>query len=718
LTDAEPRSIRQAFRPRARLLQLLGEQLIGSPRLAVFELVKNSYDADADHVKIRFLDLGWPSARIQVSDNGQGMSLETIQKVWLIPGNDHRERQRAGMERSPKHGRLPLGEKGVGRFAAHKLGDRIKVVTRAAGHAECFVDIDWSELLKNEFLDDAEVTVTEREAEIFKGDKTGTVIQISSLRETNWERREIRDLYRQVTSIASPFGERHDSFDVDLEVPDHPEWIRTLPNVDAILNFAPYVFEFLFDGDTFSWSYNFRGVPGVRVERRTSRNGDDALQIAVERELEDLDPASEPRHKRRGRITANGETIEGIGPIRGRFYIFDRDREILSRYGETRFVERYLDQNGGIRVYRDGIRVYNYGEPGDDWLGLDLRRVNAPTRNLSRNIIVGVVDLDLSLSRGLREKTNREGFVEDDALDRFKRLVLGALNVLETERSVDKAKLRAALGGTPDAPIGMEGPLKELRTIANKHGVGSELEPAIRKIEHDYASLRDSYLRSGLSQVGLATVFHEVERGVRMLARTINDPAMTLDRLREQAGQLQGVLESSTQLLRRTDRKRGSLREVIKTARDLNLIRFRLHGIKLTCPALEPDAPDAEPVFASSLVLGAVTNLIDNAIHWMRVRWPEEDTDVGRRLYINVVPDYPEGPAIVVADTGTGFTDDPELLVTPFFTRRAGGSGLGLYFSNLVMQLNDGQLAFPTAEQVDVPEEFDGAIVALVFNKD
>ena len=90
----------------------------------------------------------------------------------------------------------------------------------------------------------------------------------------------------------------------------------------------------------------------------------------------------------------------------------------------------------------DGIRVYNYGEPGDDWLGLDLRRVNTPTRNISRNIIVGAVDLSLEDSEDLREKTNREGFVENGAYKRFRQLVLGALAVLEIERKIDKDNIR------------------------------------------------------------------------------------------------------------------------------------------------------------------------------------------------------------------------------------------------------------------------------------
>jgi signal transduction histidine kinase len=209
-------------------------------------------------------------------------------------------------------------------------------------------------------------------------------------------------------------------------------------------------------------------------------------------------------------------------------------------------------------------------------------------------------------------------------------------------------------------------------------------------------------------------IFHEVERGVRVLTGAIQDPRVTIENLREQAGQLQGLLETSSQLLRNSSSKAGSLRDVVRTARDLSLLRFRLHGIKLSCPPLEEDGPDAKPVFAAGLVLGALTNLIDNAVHWVKVRHPEQDN---RRIYVNVEPDYSGGPAIVVADNGPGFTDDPAVMVSPFFTRRPGGSGLGLYFANLVMDLSEGRLEFPTPDEANVPEDFDGAVAALVFKK-
>lgn len=722
MAEIENRKLNQAFKPRARLLQLLGDQLIGSPRLAVFELVKNAYDADADEVVVTFNDVSGDAPTITVKDNGSGMSFETLAKVWLVPGDDHREIERGKVKRSPKYGRLPLGEKGVGRFAVHKLGDGIELVTRAAGKQECYVDLDWSILLGHQFLEDAEVEVIERAPEVFTGDATGTLITIRNLRQAEWSRRELRELYRQITSIASPFGGRPDNFDVRMSIPGHQSWIEKLPSVSNLIELAPFVFDFSFDGTKVTYTYEFRGVPGIKVERRKFTKIENYFQIAPEDVIEDLDPTEDPAPKRstknRQKVTADPETLDGIGTVTGKFYIFDRDKYILTKYGETRFLERYLDQNGGVRVYRDKMRVYNYGEPRNDWLGLDLRRVNEPTKNLSRNIVVGSIDIELDSSTELKEKTNREGFVENDAYDRLRRVVMGALSLLETERSLDKRRIREASGKAGGSPKGVEKPLAELRKLAAKHNVLDTFEPSIRKIEEDYGHLRENFLRSGVSQVGLAIVFHEIERGVSVLARSMEDPDTTIDFVRKQTGQLQAVLETSTQLLRKSEKKRGSLREMVRGARDLSLLRFRLHNIKLTAPALEDGAADATPVFANSLILGALTNVLDNAVHWMKVRYaPEGPEAAERRLYINVLPDFPEGPAIIVADNGPGFSDPPDEIVRPFFTRRPGGSGLGLYFANMVMDLNEGKLMFPTPEAADVPAEFDGAVVALVFGK-
>lgn len=707
------RTIEQAFRPRARLLQLLGDQLIGSSKLAVFELVKNAYDADASEVTITLGDITGRTPWITVEDNGQGMTLETVQHVWLTPGDDFRERQRQANKRSPRFNRLPLGEKGVGRFAVHKLGTQIGMITRASGQPECVVKIDWNDLLSNQFLEDAAVKVEERDPVHFTGDRTGTVIRIEALRERNWTRREVRDLYRQVTSIASPFADRSEEFKIDLRVPGHQAWISELPDPSDLMARAPWTFAFHFDGEELEYVYEFRGVPGLARSARKVISSE-PLQVTEDFEPDDLDPAdAAPRKKRARKVVATADNLKGIGPVSGELHVFDRDREIMSRYGQSRLIERYLDQNGGVRVYRDDIRIYNYGEPGDDWLGLDLRRVNSPSRNLSRNIVLGLIELKLDASEGLREKTNREGFVENDAYARLRQIVLGAISVFETERRIDKQALRALTGKAPSTDREISGSLSDVRRIARKAGVLKEIDPALHRVEQEFVQLRSDFLRAGISQVGLAVIFHEVERGIGALGAAF-DTNPDIQSLREQIGQLQGVLETSTQLLRKGDKKPTSLRNLVRRARDVSLARFRRHNVQLICPPLEDETHDAIATFAFGLALGSLTNIIDNAIHWLKVGIPEDGT-FRRQLFIDIVSDHPEGPAIIVTDNGPGFRDPPEQLVEPFFSRRPDGMGLGLYYANLAMNLNDGALVFPGHGDFEVPESLKGAGIALVF---
>ena len=113
-------------------------------------------------------------------------------------------------------------------------------------------------------------------------------------------------------------------------------------------------------------------------------------------------------------------------------------------------LKEFLNESGGVRVYRGGIRVYDYGERGNDWLDLGGRRVNVPTKRLSNNLLIGAVSLDirksvdLKLNRGLIEKTNREGFVENGDYEAFRDAVVYAIQSIEVERNLDKRRIRNA----------------------------------------------------------------------------------------------------------------------------------------------------------------------------------------------------------------------------------------------------------------------------------
>ena len=501
------REIAQPFRPRARMLQLLGDELIASDRLAVFELVKNAYDADASSVTVHLNLNGLQDSNITVTDDGSGMKLEDIQSVWLVPGDEHRKQQRLARERTPKHHRLPLGEKGLGRFAVHKLGNHIRLVTRAQDSDECVVDIDWSELISHPYLDEAPVTIGIREPHVFTNGSTGTKIQISQLR-TSWRRGDVRRLHNQMTSICSPF-EEPGSFGAILNVPGHENWLAGLPDVRTILERAFWKFTFALHNGSFDWTYEFRRVPGLNLEGRSKQQANDKLRL----------PKSDARRKTSDDVVADELTADGIGPVRGEFYVYDRDRRILSHMPHQQALTGYLDEAGGIRIYRDGIRVYNYGEPGDDWLGLDLRRVNTPTRRVSRNIVLGAVHLSLEHSTGLVEKTNREGFVDNEACRELQRIILGVLEHFEGERFPDKSRMRqmnAPQGGLSSYGIDrlVDDAFRQLEKLRIDDPT---ITSCLRRIRRYHYEMQDTLLSAGVSGLNLAVVFHEVERGVRTL---------------------------------------------------------------------------------------------------------------------------------------------------------------------------------------------------------
>lgn len=691
------------FRPRARILQLLGDELIGTPRLAVFELVKNAYDADASSVTVT-MRLDRSPARITVQDDGTGMSLETIRDVWLVPGDGHRGEQRRELRRSEHHSRLPLGEKGIGRFAAHKLGERIELVTRAKGSPECRVVIDWANLIKKNFLEDAPVKITERKPKVFTGDETGTRIRITGLR-TTWQRGEIRRLYNQMLSMTSPF-EGAGEFHAKLEVPGYEDWIEHLYGPTDVIDLAPwkYMFEINQNGHVI-WSYSFRGIPGIKVPPRWTRS----------RRRAPLPLAGRDKELRQ---TANADFMKGIGPMRGIIYAYDRDRKIISRIPNSKSFTDYLDEYGGVRVYRDGVRVYNYGETGDDWLGLDLRRVNTPGRRLSRNIVIGSLSLSLQYSSGLIEKTNREGFVENQLTDHLRDVALGVLQILEIERFKDKEKLREQLGGNPlQGRPGVIGTIEALRDRLRDGGVLKTYSPYVNSIEHEYEAMQEALLQAGMAGVNLALIFHEVERGVRSLEAQLGSTEPTSP-FSGQVKELVHLLQGFSALLRQDKRVRHSAKNLLDNARLRNSSRFRAHSIQLQCPPMNSSDPGFHATFQFGLVMGALNNLIDNAIYWLDVEAETEGEDFIPMLYIDFSYDLPQGAAIVVADNGPGFgADTPQDVVRPFFSRRPDGIGLGLYFSHMAMESMNGELVFPEPGQIDLPPGFDGAVIAIVFRK-
>ena len=127
------------FRITPRVIAHLGESLIKNESIALLELVKNSYDADATECDVFFKETQGKISSITISDNGCGMNADIIRNVWRGIGTDNKKK----IIEQGKEGRYPLGEKGIGRLGVHKLGSKITLISKTKEDSEVLLTIDW-----------------------------------------------------------------------------------------------------------------------------------------------------------------------------------------------------------------------------------------------------------------------------------------------------------------------------------------------------------------------------------------------------------------------------------------------------------------------------------------------------------------------------------------------------------------------------------------------
>ncbi|MGO9138764.1 MAG: ATP-binding protein [Syntrophales bacterium] len=696
------------FRPRARIMHLLGDQLIRDAGIAVFELVKNAYDADASKCTVTIRDIeNNDKTCIIIEDDGVGMTYDTVTNVWLELGTEFRNQQKEKEIRTEK-GRLPLGEKGIGRFAVHKLGKHIKLITRATGADEIIIELNWEKIFSQpKYLSDIPIPVQRRKPLHFKGG-TGTRIEISGIRET-WTKGKIRDLSRSITSICSPFESDDDNkykFRASLILePDPGKWLHGLLKIKDILELSLFQGSGLIKGDEVTYNYKFKPLPAMqgKIGKRPLTDQKAKVIGSMPEDIENTLPGRRPKQR-----VINLDMYE-IGPVKFHFYIFDRDPIVLElATSDKTGLKRFLDANGGIRIYRDGIRIYDFGEPGNDWLDLGGRRVNIPVRRISNNQIIGAVMLDARASaKALTEKTNREGFIENDAYEALRVAVLFALRQIEMERNIDKDRLRKVYSrGKAKAPVIED--LDDLRDKLKKRQLFEEFGPIVDRVEKQFIEVRDRLITAAGAGLSLTVVLHEVEKIVAEVVTAVDQNADNR-RIAQLVHHLSDVVDGLTFLVRSSGRRNEKASVLIKQALFNFDYRFRAHGIKVI-NGMEQGNPDFSIRCVRRLIVTTLTNLLDNCIYWL-----ENKGDKNKLIYIGTTDDLPQGLSFIVADNGSGFRpqDTPEYLVQPFFSRKEDGMGLGLHIANEVAKIHKGVLLFPDHSDLSLPRGMKGAVVGL-----
>lgn len=697
-----------SFTVRARVLRQLGDELIRSPGLAVFELVKNAYDADATYCDVSMQNTtDTQRGIIIVEDNGSGMSPEVMQNVWMVIGTDYRARQREKHQRT-KLGRFPQGNKGLGRLAVHKLGEHITVITRAPNGPEVVVELDWNQLEKVEDLANTSIAIITRDPINFPGDQHGTRVEVRRLRET-WDKTKARALQRLITSLCSPFRGPED-FQVTLKISPANDWLDGLLHPSEVRETAIYYARGEINGSRLTYDYEFRPLPqmhGNLVPRKASPTDLPPITTKTkEKGVETVDLNA---------IDMNGTKIS-VGAVKFEFFIFDLETSVLSlSVNDIRGFKTYLKENGGIRVYRDGVRVFNYGEPGDDWLNLDARRVNEPTGKVGNRQILGVVQLDGENSRALVEKSNREGFVENAAFNALKVALHYVLAQVEAERSKDQKNVRTFYSRKgAKRPVADE--IADLRESLQEEGLLEEFEPKLKKIEQQFEAFQDTMLQAAAPGLMFGSIVHQVEKLMKDLVLAVRADKTDIGRIRSLVEQLGKLIDGIGDLFRRSKASSEKASALIRQTLFNSELRFQKHKIEVV-NGLDHGGDDFTVNCSRRLVVASLMNFVDNSIFWVQAANRKPG-----RIYIGTSTELEGGPCIVVADNGPGFQDDPESLTQPFFTRRNDGMGLGLYLSNQAAESHivgnhKGRLVFPQKGDITLPKGFDGAVIAFQFPK-
>lgn len=702
---SDSKEVSEHFVTRARLIRQLGEQLVKTPSVALLELVKNAYDADATMCEI---EMAYPRDKergtITILDDGCGMTREIITDAWLQIGTSFKSEAPSGMTnyRTAKFRRVRMGEKGIGRFGVHRLGDRIEVVTRSLeSKYEYVITVDWRDIDNIHAVEDLPVTVTEREPVTFVL-SSGTRIRVSKLR-SEWDKTAVQELARSVATLNSPFDPM-DGFKAFFTVvgdKDVSGWLASPTKLEDVEDQALFKFDIVLQGNRIkNFRYDF--CPWINMSKLKSRHiewGDSNVLSRMVLPSKNSTPIN----------------IEELGEVRFKGVVFDQDPRVLSLGAvEKKDLKAYLKTNCGVRVFRDNMRVLDYGEPGNDWLGLNARRANRMASHIGNSIILGAVYLNGETRHVLPEKANREGFIENDVFSRLKDAILFCMSRVDAEWEADKRLISKCYGPTRSVDrIPVQSPIMELKEkIGSIDGlVDSDrkfIMACVDKIQSDYETIVDNLIKSAGAGLNLIMVLHQMEKLVRNMTRML-DKTSGVDNLRGQLKMLDDLIEGYTVLIRKSDKKIINLASIIRQALFNVSFRFESHQISVERAFESRESSDAYA--AKAHVLNSLMNLFDNSIWWMGYsRTPEKS------LYIDLMVKTEGFVDLVVADNGPGFTKPTSEIVRPFVTDKPGGMGIGLHLTDEAMKSLGGRLLFPDPVSYGLPKKYcSGATVVLRF---
>ncbi|MFD4787480.1 ATP-binding protein [Streptomyces sp. NPDC058459] len=377
------------------ILARLGEELVPHPDLGIMELVRNAYDADATLCTIKLSGASKAGGTLTVSDNGDGMTEAELASGFLLIGKSGKA--------SSTHSRLKrrkVGEKGLGRLAALRLGTTMTVTTRSRTEPgiEHVLSIEWDRIDAAQAVEDVPLRIVTREFDPTASDgpvewRQGTTVAVTGLRHSISEH-AAEQLARSLLLLSGPFADST-AFQVECDAPEFAELSR-LVNSKLLRHFEyRLVAELDGDGQASATLYNWRDEPEF-----TGGHTDVGHRQGTRRRKKNPTPPMA--------FDAPAATFE--------LWMFNLNpsatkKEVRLAEQPTREIRDWLRQVGGVHLYHRGLRVQPYGDKGNDWLNINLRRAGNPELRPSTATALGRL-LVADKKDILRPKTDRSGFVE------------------------------------------------------------------------------------------------------------------------------------------------------------------------------------------------------------------------------------------------------------------------------------------------------------------
>ena len=712
------------FEVDASLLFQLGEQLVARRSIALSELIKNAYDADATEVTVLLEEVTNPKGSIIIQDNGLGMTYEAIRDQWMRVGTQGK----IADPFSPRLKRLRTGAKGVGRFAVRKLGEKLTLFSVAerndGSKEEVTVEFDWLRNFEGGQLL-TKIPVTYQRRVVSKDTPTGVILYIRDARDV-WTKEDVSELRRDLLSLTNPFRAvesrkkqrptrgstiKGQDFSFRLEAPEFPEYEGDIAE------------RFL----TASW-----GILTGRVDSK----GRAHYHFTVTRSKEELDYVLEE------------EKFPDLVGAQFLTHYFVYKKEYFEEFEfPTSYAQRMGREVGGVRIYLDDFRVFPYGDPSDDWLKLnDIRARRTPQllqapptlREMSRygndrpelltpgnNQLFGSVDISRLKHPGIEVNVSRERLIENDAFDALRRFVLlgiywmtvqyGRLTYAEREAKRDKRQSDAATTANileeaqelleQIKAASTEGQSASIRSLENKLLFAVQQSNKEREESISEISLLRVLASAGTTVAVMHHQLREVIDGVRSLYNDLKDLAQSVPpsakmgfvRLLEQAqiwrAQAQNQVELLTILLgedARHKRTRPNLKNFVEKVKKSFLMYMRDYRVDFDNAV--PTNVRTPQLFEAEL--GAIFfNAMSNSLKAVRTT---EDKRIGvqaRRENGELVID--------ILDTGVGVElERREVVFNPFVTTSAPdpilgvGTGIGLTVVRDIVESYNGAVQF------------------------